>query len=377
MPDHEHSLSFDIFCQVIDNFGDIGVCWRLARQLAQRRGDTGRASHRVRLWVDDLTRFRQLEPGINPTQEQQQRAGVHIVRWHANTPALTPGDVVIEAFGCELPAAFIDAMIATDSLWINLEYLSAESWVHGFHLQRSAQANGLRKYFFFPGFTPETGGLLREPDLTGQRRAWNAQPALRDALLQSCGVASADIDALRRDARLVFVFCYPDVPIQTLIDTLARESRQTVMLIPHGVYPDAVAPDNAMVRIHHIPFVSQADFDRLLWSADLNIVRGEDSLVRAIWAARPMIWQPYPQEDQAHVSKLDAWLGRSGLHADTQALIRSWTLHHRAQFEQMLAHHLQPDAWARWAKQSRQWSDWLSAQDDLASSLVRFCTQHR
>ena len=44
-------LAWDIFCTVIDNYGDIGICWRLARQL---RVDDGQ---RVRLWVDDLTSF--------------------------------------------------------------------------------------------------------------------------------------------------------------------------------------------------------------------------------------------------------------------------------------------------------------------------------
>ena len=29
-------LLWDIFCQVIDNHGDVGVCWRLARELAAR-----------------------------------------------------------------------------------------------------------------------------------------------------------------------------------------------------------------------------------------------------------------------------------------------------------------------------------------------------
>lgn len=369
---HEHPLSFDIFCQVIDNFGDIGVCWRLARQLAQHSD-----RFNVRLWVDDLHSFKKLEPDVDLTLEQQQVLGVQIIHWHAQTPVTTPYDVVIEAFACDLPPAFIDAMLATDSLWLNLEYLSAESWIHGFHLQRSVQANGLRKYFFFPGFTPETGGLLRETGLIEQRHAWTAQPDLRDALLQSCGVSTPDIDAINQAAQLVVVFCYPDAPVQTLINSLARQSRQTIMLIPQGVYPQAVSPANSNVRVYHIPFVSQSDFDHLLWSADLNIVRGEDSLVRALWASRPVIWQPYPQDDNTHLLKLDAWLARSGLHADTQALIRSWTAGDHALFESMLEHHQNAGICARWVTQSKNWSSTLANQPDLVTSLVQFCTQHR
>ena len=40
--------TWDIFCSVVDNFGDIGVCWRLARRLSAGLGQ------QVRLWVDDL-----------------------------------------------------------------------------------------------------------------------------------------------------------------------------------------------------------------------------------------------------------------------------------------------------------------------------------
>lgn len=375
---YKHPLSFDIFCQVIDNFGDIGVCWRLARQLAQRPCNAVHSGrHAVRLWVDDLTRFKTIEPGVNITLEQQHIAGVQIIHWRAETPIPVPHDIVIEAFGCNPPPAFIDAMVGTDSLWLNLEYLSAESWIHDFHLQRSVQENGLRKYFFFPGFTPESGGLLRESGLIEQRRAWNAQPAWRNTLLQSCGLDAAGIDAINRGAQLVFVFCYRDAPVQTLINHLAGQPQQSIMLIPEGVYPQAVPPANKRVRIHHTPFVSQTDFDRLLWSSHLNIVRGEDSLVRAMWAARPMIWQPYPQADDTHVLKLDAWLARSGLHADTQALIRSWTVGDLGLFEQMFGQHQHADTWARWVTQSQAWTNELAQYDDLATSIAQFCTRHR
>ncbi|HET9045379.1 MAG TPA: elongation factor P maturation arginine rhamnosyltransferase EarP, partial [Casimicrobiaceae bacterium] len=39
---------WDVFCKVVDNFGDAGVCWRLARQLV--------AEHdlAVTLWIDVL-----------------------------------------------------------------------------------------------------------------------------------------------------------------------------------------------------------------------------------------------------------------------------------------------------------------------------------
>ena len=46
----------------------------------------------------------------------------------------------------------------------------------------------------------------------------------------------------------------------------------------------------------------------MLWACDFNFVRGEDSLVRAIWAGKPFVWQIYPQDDNAHYAKLEAFL---------------------------------------------------------------------
>ena len=44
--------------------------------------------------------------------------------------------------------------------------------------------------------------------------------------------------------------------------------------------------------------------------AALMEVRGEDSFVRAQWAALPFVWQAYPQADAAHLTKVAAFLDR-------------------------------------------------------------------
>ena len=48
-------MRWDLFCRVVDNFGDVGVCWRLACELA-RRGDA------VRLWIDDASALAWMAP---------------------------------------------------------------------------------------------------------------------------------------------------------------------------------------------------------------------------------------------------------------------------------------------------------------------------
>ena len=153
----------DIFCNVIDNYGDIGVSWRLARQLANEYGLT------VRLWVDDLASLARLCPEADDTLAQQLCRGVEVRHWGEDFSVVRAADLVIEAFGCRLPQAYLDAMAAQHTVWVNLEYLSAEDWVAGCHKLPSPRPP-LTRYFFFPGFTRETGGLLLESRSAGEAR---------------------------------------------------------------------------------------------------------------------------------------------------------------------------------------------------------------
>ena len=149
---------WDIFCRVVDNYGDIGTCWRLAQQLAAEHGAD------VRLWVDRLQSFAQLCPAVSADAEVQHVERIEIRRWRADFSQVEAADVVIEAFACELPESYIAAMArqTVAPAWINLEYLSAEAWVEDCHRLSSLRTKWpLTKYFFFPGFTSRTGGLLQ------------------------------------------------------------------------------------------------------------------------------------------------------------------------------------------------------------------------
>ena len=179
------SDSCDIFCNVVDNYGDIGVCWRLARQLANEHGLA------VRLWVDDLASFRRLCPDADATLDVQRCRGVEIRHWMADFHVIEPAGLVIEAFACTLPEPYVTAMATMQRkpVWINLEYLSAEDWVEGCHKLPSPHPRlPLTKYFFFPGFTEKTGGLLLEHDLLAQRDAFQSDNMALDAYWRSLGV---------------------------------------------------------------------------------------------------------------------------------------------------------------------------------------------
>lgn len=366
------ALKFDIFCRVVDNYGDIGVCWRLARQLVQRADVSA-----VRLWVDDLASFKHIASHLRVDEPEQRLEGVTIIHW-CGTETRTPADVVIEAFACSPPAEYL-ARMTPHQLWLNLEYLSAEAWIESCHGLPSMQGNGLRKYFFFPGFTQNTGGLLREPNLIQDRLAWQADAGKRLDFLAALGVSDTWLRKLEAGAFLAYVYCYPQAPLPLLIKALANVGEDALVLMPEGIWPEALpaisGESAANVGIHRLPFVDQDAFDRLLWSSELNIVRGEDSLIRAIWAGRPFVWQPYLQEDDAHLDKLQAWLDFAALPEPYAALMQAWNHNAGIDTERLLVDVLRSQAlWRQWQHATEQLCNRLATQSSLAERLVDFCT---
>jgi uncharacterized repeat protein (TIGR03837 family) len=375
-------LSWDIFCHVVDNFGDIGVCWRLARRLVDARGAT------VRLWVDDLASLHLLCPQVDPKLARQDAERVEIRHWGEPFPSVTPSDVAVEAFGCGLPDAYVIAMVARSPrpLWITLEYLSAEAWVREHHrLPSPPPRRPLARYFFFPGFTPDTGGVLREPDLLRRRDAFGDSERAR--LWKTAG-----FDPPPAGATVVSLFAYEHAPVAKLLAAWEHGGGLTVAAVPEGriVGPvldflGAARPGTGrtfrrgQLEVRILPFVAQPRYDDLLWACDCNFVRGEDSFVRAQWAARPLVWQPYFQQEGAHRAKLEAFLDLycAGLSGDAaralRGLWRAWNAPGDAP--------VQVDAaWTPfWAHRgaldthARTWAGRLDAAGELAEKLAQFC----
>ncbi len=354
-------FAWDLFCRVIDNWGDIGVCWRLAADLAAR-------GQRVRLHVDDASALAWMAP--------VGAAGVDVWPWEG---LHDPGDVVIEAFGCDPPSGFVRRMVHREPppVWINLEYLTAQAYAGRSHGLPSPQSSGpgagLAKHFFYPGFDNATGGLIREPELAAQRAAFDA-----DAWLAQHGIRKAPGEAL------VSVFCYPDAPLTALSAAAARSGRRWRLLIAGG--SRLPAHTESGVTLQPLPLLDQPGYDRLLWSCELNFVRGEDSWVRAQWAARPFVWQAYPQHGDAHHAKLHAFLDRmlAAAPADFAATLRQG---HAAwngllpdervppALQMLLAQAAEPHT--AWARHVQQWHDSLLQQTDLGSRLLAFVAGQR
>ena len=322
-------MNCDIFCTVVDNYGDIGVCWRLAKQMANEQGMS------VRLWVDDLASFHKLCPEAVPTLPIQQCRGVEIRHWSIHFADILPAQLVIEAFACVLPERYVSAMAAQRHMpvWLNLEYLSAEDWVAGCHGLPSPHSSlPLVKYFFFPGFSGETGGLLLENDLLARRDAFLADPVAQEKYWQSLAVPARQTGEVR-----VSLFSYENPAVEDLLGAWAAGGQPLTCLIPEGrILPQVgsffgqqlAAGDvvqRGRLRVHVLPFVAQDEYDKLLWACDCNFVRGEDSCVRAQWAGKPFIWHIYPQHDGVHIKKLQALLALycTGLEQETTRTLRT------------------------------------------------------
>ena len=353
-------MRWSIFCRVVDNYGDIGFAWRLSADLAAR----GEA---VRLFVDDRRALAWMAPA--------DAAGIEVL--DRDEGGIASSDVLVETFGCGFPDR-VDAELLSGThrpVCINVEHLSAEPFVersHGLPSPRFSDACETRAtWFFYPGFSERTGGLVREPGLLQRRlefgdgREW----------LAAMGIE-------RREAeRCVSLFCYRNPAVGALLDTLG--SAPTLLLLTPGPATEQakalLGPGlrRGALRAVCLPALPQPDFDRMLWSCDLNFVRGEDSLARAIWAGVPFVWQIYPQDDGAHVAKLDAFLDRflhdapTPLAAAIRETFAAWN-----GIGSVPAAFALPDA-AAWAAHCRLWRDGLAAQPDLAGTLLEFVTSKR
>ena len=372
---------WDIFCRVVDNYGDVGVAWRLARCLAREHGK------RVRLYLDDLTVLARLRPDADPARDAQSIDSVEIRLWDerlgggGSLPDGEIADVVVETFGCDTPGPYVLAMAARTPhpRWINLEYLSAEEWVEGSHALPSPHPRlaPLTRHFFFPGFTARTGGLLREPDLIDRRDAFQADRATQAAFWRSLvGVVPPD------GALKVSLFGYSGAPYEALLEAMKHHGSPVWVVAPEGVASTAVTGwfhgkdhgERGAVVAFAVPFLDQDRYDELLWACDLNFVRGEDSFVRAQWAARPFVWHIYPTDDGAHWVKLGAFLARYTAGMDRAHAARLTALWEGWNRGEPLAR-----VWPAFeaalpvlAPHAEDWAARLAARADLATQLADF-----
>jgi len=361
---------WSIFCRVIDNLGDAGVCLRLATELAHR-GES------VELWID--------QPEILDWMAPEVDTNLKIHKWknvedeESFFESKTFRDVVIEAFGCEIPQS-IQLSIAQQSTygvqktqWINLEYLSAEAFTvknHGLLSPvLSGVGKGAHKWFYYPGFNPLTGGLIIEEHM----RQRISRPTLAKSPQSSFKVG---------------LFCYSNAPMGSLISELSKPQnvRPVVIHIAHGEIQNKVhelqirslasnnrAPE--LLTFQNLDQLSQIDFDEMLWKNDLNFVRGEDSLIRAIWVGKPWIWQIYQQSDNVHYAKLNALLEQFECPSFIKEIHWGWNQYLAQPFT--LPDLNDQEKWADWSTWCLKIRSKLLEQADLVTQLISFVDEKR
>jgi len=355
-------MDWALYCRVIDNFGDIGVGWRLAADLANR-------GERVRLFADDASALAWMAPG--------GAHGVEVGRW--SDARATDAHVVVELFGGGLPERVAEGIACAPRppVCINLEHLTAEGYARRSHrLPSPRPARGARfttTWFFYPGFEDDSGGLLREPGLMSQRASFDAHAWL----------ASTGIEA-RRGERRVSLFGYANLALGPLIDALTASP--TLLLLAPGAASHAaealLGPElkRGALRAVRVPFIAQGEFDHLLWSCDLNLVRGEDSVVRALWAGVPFVWQLYPQHDGVHNAKLDAFLemflrgAPPWLSEATRRVFEAWNGAEGAHAFAMLN---DPAIAHSWLEHAGERCGALASLPDLTTQLIGFAASRR
>lgn len=375
-----------VFVRVIDNWGDVGVGWRLCMQLACS------FPWRVRLWIDDVAALGKLVLAAELAAVQD---AVMVEKWSDDDSVslrlaqLADPVMVIETFGCDLPSPVLRRMQQCQPLWLNWEYLTAEDWAVDLQAMPSLQGNGLAKYFWFMGIDQQSGGLLREANYLSRRNEFLQQPCLQQAFKQQYGLPLEHVGQLwlifaytsERWAQWLSMWRGADEPITLWLagHEVADSLRAAGVIAADALQQVGDTFELEQVTMVRIPFVPQSAFDNLLWLADGAIVRGEDSFVRALWAGLPFLWHIYQQEEAVHLQKLDAYWHKASI--NWPASVREAVLalsadlnggeHLSESLRLRLWQNLRSE-WQNWVNAASTWSDSLHLHSSAMERLARF-----
>ena len=280
--------TIDIFCEVIDNYGDVGVAYRLAREFK-------------RIYSNKQLRFI-----INKTEELdliKKAEDITIIAYKNIDKIETPADLIIETFACNIPETYMNKALKTSKLIINLEYFSSENWVDDFHLQESFLGGNLKKYFFIPGLSEKSGGIILDKEFLDRK---NKVQENREYYLKQFNI-DENYDLI------ISVFSY-EKNFDNFLKTLQKLDKKVLLLLlsektqknfikyfDNNNYYDKI-------KAVKLPFFTYDKYEELLALCDINLVRGEDSFVRALLLAKPFLWHIYPQDENAHIIKLESFL---------------------------------------------------------------------
>ena len=306
--------TLDIFCEIIDNYGDIGVVYRTAKELQKIFPES-----KIRAFLNRLDEFKKINSQVIDLPSQNID-GIEYITFdylRDNANKLLTAQVIIEAFGCQIPEEYIEIAYDNSELLINLEYLSAEDWIEDFHLQSSPLGRGkLKKVFFMPGFTEKSGGVIADSNyLERIQRVLENKEFYEKKYL-------SDIED--RENKIVGTLFSYEKNFTPLLEDLKKLDKDVVILAMGEKTQDSLRKilknfsiedfRNSLkygkIEIRFLNFLNQEEYEELINIVDFNFVRGEDSFIRAVLTGKPYMWHIYCQEEYAHMDKIEGFLDK-------------------------------------------------------------------
>lgn len=306
--------TLDIFCEIIDNYGDIGVVYRTAKELQKIFPKS-----KIRAFLNRLDEFKKINSQVLDLPSQNID-GIEYITFdylRDNANELLTAQVIIEAFGCQIPEEYMEIAYDNSELLINLEYLSAEDWIEDFHLQSSPLGRGkLKKVFFMPGFTEKSGGVIADSNYLER-----IQQVLENKEFYEKKYLS---DIEDRENKIVGTLFSYEKNFTPLLEDLKKLDKDVVILAMGEKTQDSLRKilknfsiedfRNSLkygkIEIRFLNFLNQEEYEELINIVDFNFVRGEDSFIRAVLTGKPYMWHIYCQEEYAHMDKIEGFLDK-------------------------------------------------------------------
>lgn len=302
-------MTITILCKVVDNYGDIGVALRMAKQLLVVSSELSE----INFVIDDLNSFYKINNQINPQNSFQVVDGLNIYNWNEYDlcySAFKQNDgeklaVILELFQCGRPdwmekILFEDKLERTVNI-IMVDYLTAEKYADDFHCLKSLTRSAkVQKVNFMPGFTSKTGGLVIDSTWSELSPRNASGPAL------------------------VFTYERDWTP---LTEALKKSGLKTYVAQGRGLdsFVKAWNPEDNLLNI--LNYLNQTEWDQFMKSCSVLFIRGEESMSRACLSGIPFVWHAYPQSDEYQLVKVKALLDRMRIHfkaEDFEVIEKVW-----------------------------------------------------
>lgn len=347
-----------ILCKVVDNFGDIGFVYRLAKNLRKIN-----PHYEIRLVVNNLNSFQKIAPKIKLNSAEQNFCGMKIFDSNAEEIckaefSKNPPGVILECFQCGRPNWLDEILFASQSQnklthleangekffqIINIDYLTAEDYAEEFHCLKSATRSAfVKKVNFMPGFTAKTGGLILDEPFIANWRAHFEKKSEKE----KCENVNCDKNIARQDfsfaefsapvcaalSQKILIFSYQknfspiirafqkicDKNLSQIQIFLAQGIGKESFLETYRKFCDSRKFNLSQIGLDELDFLSQENWDEMLLQMDVLFVRGEDSLARACLCGKPFVWNAYPQktpqDENYHLIKVRALLEKMRPH---------------------------------------------------------------